>query len=117
MDIGVAVVGCCASGKSSVVAALRQSGTNAWSVAQEHSAIAELWRHLSPDRLVYLDVSLETLRRRRNNDRWPSWIYDVQHERLTNARQHADVVIQTDALTVDQIVEIIRRELRLDESA
>ncbi len=113
MDAGVAVVGCCASGKSSVVAALRQAELNAWSVAQEHSAIAELWKHLAPDRLVYLDVSLETLRRRRDNDQWPSWIYDVQHERLANARQHADVVIDTDDLTIDQIVAIIRRELAL----
>ena len=100
----VAVVGTCASGKTSVVAALRDYGLDAYAVAQEHSAITALWRHLEPDRLVYLDNRLETIQRRRNDDSWPDWIYQLQLERLHDAREQADVVIATDDLDIDETV-------------
>lgn len=116
MALRVAVVGYCASGKTSVVAGLRDRGVDAWAVAQEHSGIQELWRHLNPDRLVFLDVSLATLRQRRNDDRWPAWIYDVQHERLADARDHADVWVETDTLTLDQVVNVVLSELPLPSS-
>lgn len=104
MALRVAVVGSCASGKTSVVAGLREHGVNAWAVAQEHSAIAELWRHLGPDRLVFLDASLATVRLRRGDPNWPEWIYNVQHERLANARANADVIVATDTLSLDEVV-------------
>lgn len=100
----VAVVGHCASGKSTVVAALRERGIDAWAVAQEHSEIAELWRRQSPDALVYLDVSLESIRARRGDPQWPQWLYDVQAARLAAARQEADVVVSTDSTSVEGVV-------------
>ncbi len=107
MAIRVAVVGSCAAGKTSVVARLREHGIDAWAVAQEHSGIPELWRHLGPDRLVYLDTMLETVRRRRDDDNWPEWIFNVQQERLENAREYADVRVATDALSLDEVVAAI----------
>lgn len=98
-DRRVAVVGHCASGKSTLVAALREHGFDAWAVAQEHSAIAALWRRQAPDVLIYLDVSLESIRARRGDPQWPRWIYDLQTERLSDALQHADVVVATDDLS------------------
>jgi len=112
MAIRVAVVGSCASGKTSVVARLIEHGIDAWAVAQEHSAIQELWRHLGPDRLVYLDVSLASIRRRRSDDNWPDWIYDLQQGRLANARANADVIVPTDHLTLDEVVATILDGLR-----
>jgi hypothetical protein len=109
MTMRVAVVGSCASGKTTIVARLREHGVDAWAVAQEHSAIAELWRHLGPDRLVFLDTTLATVRARRGDDNWPGWIFDLQQERLSNARSHADVVVDTNDLSVDEIVEVILR--------
>lgn len=103
----IAVVGHCASGKSTVVAALRERGLDAWAVAQEHSAIGDLWRHQSPDVLIFLDVGLDSIRARRGDPRWPEWIYDVQSERLADARQHADFLIPTDTKPVDAIVDQI----------
>lgn len=100
----VAVVGTCASGKTSVVAALRERGIDAYAVAQEHSAIAALWRHLEPDRLVYLDNRLETIQRRRDDDSWPAWIYQLQLQRLRDARERADVVVATDDIDLDETV-------------
>lgn len=110
----IAVVGTCASGKSSVAAALRARGHEAYSVAQEHSAIPRLWAHLSPDRVVYLAVGLDTLRLRRNDDSWPEWIYHLQLERLASAFQHADVVVDTDSNTIDQVVDEIVTSLGIE---
>ena len=107
----VAVVGHCASGKSTVVAALRERGIDACAVAQEHSAIADLWRRQSPDVLVYLDVGLESIRVRRDAPRWPDWLYDLQSARLSDARRHADIFIRTDALPVEDVVEQVLNAL------
>ena len=103
----VAVVGSCASGKTSVVALLQQHGVDAWAVAQEHSAIPELWRHLGPDRLVFLDTTIQTVRERRQDDNWPEWIFNLQQERLADARANADVIVTTDDLTLDDVVTTI----------
>jgi hypothetical protein len=97
-------VGHCASGKSSVVAGLRSCGFDAYSVAQEHSAVHDLWAHLEPDRLLFLDVSLDVIRKRRRNPNWPDWIYESQEKRLADARNHAHLVIDTDDLSVDEVV-------------
>jgi hypothetical protein len=91
----IVVVGTCASGKSTLVAALCQYGYDAHSCAQEHSAIPDLWKHLSPDLLVYLDVDLKTVRRRRS-PMWPEPIFKAQCERLSRARVFADIVIDTE---------------------
>ena len=111
MALRVAVVGPCASGKTSVVARLREHGIDAWAVAQEHSAIPELWRHLGPDQIVFLDTTLDAVRKRRGDDNWPEWIFTVQQERLASARTHADVLVMTDALALDEVVSMILREL------
>jgi hypothetical protein len=111
MTASVAVVGSCASGKSSVVARLRERGIDAWAVAQEHSAIPTLWRHLNPDMLVFLDTTLAAVRARRNDDRWPAWIFEVQQERLANARANADLLVATDDLPLDAVVETILRHV------
>lgn len=95
----VAVVGHCASGKSTLVSALRGQGLDASAVAQEHSGIPSLWRHSDPDILVYLDVPLATVRDRRGQE-WPQAVYDAQEERLIDARAHADILIDTSAVDI-----------------
>jgi len=100
----IAVVGTCASGKSTIVAALRERGHDAYSVAQEHSAIPRLWEHLAPEHLVCLSVRLETVRLRRGDEGWPEWIYRVQLERLASAMTHADVIVDTDDRSVDDVL-------------
>lgn len=107
MAARIAVVGPCASGKSTLVGALRDAGYDAWSVAQEHSMVADLWRKQHPDLLVALDLSLEELRARRENPVWPAWLLDLQRTRLTHAMEHADIVIDTDDLTPADVTERI----------
>jgi pantothenate kinase len=90
----VAVVGHCASGKSTLVGALRRTGYDAHAVAQEHSGISWLWRHSEADVLIYLDVPLVAVRARRGEE-WPQAVYDAQEARLTDARAHADLILDT----------------------
>jgi hypothetical protein len=100
--VRVAVVGHCASGKSTLVTALRRNGYDAHAVAQEHSGIAWLWRHAEPDVLVYLDVPLATVRDRRGAE-WPQAVYDAQEARLTDARAHADLTIDTSRANIAEM--------------
>ncbi len=104
----VAVVGTCGSGKTTIVQRLRALGYDAYAVGQEHSIIRDLWKHQRPDALVYLEAPLATIRARRGSD-WPEWLYQVERDRLADARAHATVVVDTGALSVDEAVaEVIR---------
>lgn len=101
-----AVVGGCGSGKSTIVEELRARGFEAYVVGQEHSAVANLWTRQSPDRLVFLDVPLEVVRKRRG-ERWPEWLYHRQSERLSHARASADVIVDTGERSIQETVELI----------
>lgn len=103
MNLSVVVVGHCASGKSSVVRALRDRGIDAEAVAQEHSAVGDLWNHHNPDTVVFLDVTLEQVRARRGNPDWPEWIFRLQTERLSDAREHADLIVDTTMGDLDAV--------------
>jgi GTPase Era involved in 16S rRNA processing len=100
----VAVVGVCASGKSTLVHALRQFGIESVDVAQEHSLVPYMWQNITrPDVLVFLDASKETVRKR-----WPyqgdvEWI-DEQVRRVAHARQHANLILRVDDLNPEQVL-------------
>ena len=101
----IAVVGVCASGKSTLTAGLRSAGWNARPVSQEHSYVADMWQRLTnPDILIFLDCALETTRGRRQNPDFPDWLYAAERERLRHARAHADLTILTDALTPAEVL-------------
>lgn len=101
----VAVVGPCASGKSSLVHALRERGYNAREVAQEHSHVPAMWKLITqPDLLIYLDVSWPVACQRRRTDAKEDWWVELAR-RLSHARQHADVCIDTDRLAPEEVAE------------
>jgi hypothetical protein len=100
----VAVVGPCAAGKSTLVAALRELGYDALAVGQEHSGVPFLWRLEEPDLLIFLDVDIPTTGQRRNSV-WPADLYETQQARLANARQYADLYLDTSPLTAHQVAE------------
>ncbi len=103
----IKVVGPCASGKSALVAGLRQLGYDARSAAQDHSFVPDMWQRLNPpDLLIYLDVTLETARQRgRVGLGWDQDYLDEQHERLRHARAHCDFYLPTDGLSEAQVLE------------
>lgn len=112
----VVVVGPCASGKTTLVATLRAHGYDASVTAQEHSAIPRLWQRTDPDVLIALVVNIEAVRERRE-ETWPGWLHDVQEERLSNAQDAADLVIDTSQLGADEVAERVMQFLAEREPA
>lgn len=101
----VKVVGPCKSGKSTLVAGLRELGYDARSCAQEHSEVPTMWQRIAPARwLIFLDVSLETIRQRSPRSDWSPDLLTQQQQRLAHARQHSHLVLSTDELTPDEVL-------------
>lgn len=96
------IVGPCASGKTTLVARLRERGYDAHAVAQEHSGVSYLWQLSEPDLLIFLDVDLPTTAARRQRE-WPASLYQTQHGRLEHARAHTDLYLDSSALTAEQV--------------
>ena len=82
-------------------------GYNVRQIAQEHSYVPYMWQRISnPDLLIFLDVSFEkTLVRKPLN--WTRKEYQTQQNRLSHARQHADLLINTSDLDPGQVLQTI----------
>jgi hypothetical protein len=104
--VRIVVVGPCASGKSTLVAALRARGYDARVCGQEHSEIPTLWRHANPDVLVSLGVDLAAVRKRRGQS-WPGWLHERQVARLATAAAAADIAIDTSETDAEALVETV----------
>ncbi len=108
----VGVVGPCASGKSTLIAALQNDVVEFRHIAQEHSYVASMWKLLTnPDVLIFLDASYSVTCRRRSLN-WTEAEYSEQHRRLAHARQHADLYLLTDELTPEEIQTLVVDFLR-----
>ena len=100
----IGVVGPCGAGKSSLVAGLNQHGYTVRHIAQEHSYVPDMWQRIShPDILIYLHVSYENTISRRHLD-WTMDEFTEQLRRLKHAKHHANLVIDTNPLTVDDVL-------------
>ena len=101
----VGIVGPCGSGKSMLIAALEARGYTCRHIAQEHSYVPSMWQVISkPDLLIYLHASfpVSTARRKLN---WQEKDYNEQSRRLSHAREHAHIIIDTDELTPNQVLQ------------
>jgi deoxyadenosine/deoxycytidine kinase len=103
----IGVVGPCGAGKSTLIAGLERYGYTCRHIAQEHSYVQAMWQIISkPDLLIYLHASfpISTARRKLG---WQEKDYAEQLRRLTHAREHAHLHIDTDALSPEQILQIV----------
>jgi len=100
----IGIVGPCAAGKTTLIAGLKSHGYTGKHIAQEHSYVPDMWQRLSkPDILIYLDVSYpQTLERRNMN--WSSEEYAEQVRRLKHAREHADLFLDTNNLSIEDVL-------------
>jgi len=99
----IAVVGPCASGKSTLIECLRAYGYDAHQCGQEHSNVPNMWQHLTrPECLIFLDVSPDVALSRREMSHY-AMVVHLQQTRLEHARQHADLIINTDPLSPQQV--------------
>jgi len=106
-NLVIGVVGACGSGKSSLVDRLNERGYQARHIAQEHSFAASMWQRIvKPDILVFLHVSYP-LTLQRKHFTWAISEYEEQILRLRHARQHADLVIDSDNLTPDEVLRVM----------
>ena len=100
----IGVVGPCGSGKSTLIEGLEKHGYACRHIAQEHSYVEAMWQIISkPDILIFLHASfpVSTARRKLN---WQEKDYNEQSRRLSHAREHAHIIIDTDALTPGQVL-------------
>ena len=100
----IGVVGPCASGKSTLIAGLTRLGFRTRHIAQEHSYVKDMWQRLTnPDILVFLDASYSITCQRRKLD-WTEADWQEQQQRLSHARAHADLYLDTDKLGIEDVL-------------
>jgi len=101
----VGVVGPCGSGKSTLIKGLESAGFRCRHIAQEHSYVPYMWERITnPALLIYLNSSFEVSTKRRKLN-WNEAEYQEQLRRLEHARQHADLLIETDDLSPEEVLE------------
>lgn len=110
-EVRIGVVGPCGAGKSTLVAGLSNAGWKCSHIAQEHSYVPHMWQRIAaPDYLIFLQASFATCTHRRRLN-WQEQDYTEQMRRLAHALQHADLLIETDKLTPEQVLSRAREFL------
>ena len=102
-SLRIGIVGPCGSGKSTLITTLESRGYTCRHIAQEHSYVKDMWKRISnPDVLIFLEASfpVSTSRRKLN---WNESDHAEQLRRLAHAREHADLIVETDSLSPDEI--------------
>jgi deoxyadenosine/deoxycytidine kinase len=108
----IAVVGPCASGKTTLVEGLVRHGFKARQIAQEHSYVPRMWEILTkPDFLIYVDASFESCTERKQLN-WALKDYERQKERLMHARQHCDIFLDTEGISAQEALECALEALK-----
>ena len=103
----IGVVGPCGSGKSTLIAGLERYGYTCRHIAQEHSHVQDMWQVITkPEVLVYLNASFPISTSRAKLD-WQEKDYDEQLHRLAHAREHANLLVETDDLTPEEVLQIV----------
>ena len=101
----IGVVGPCGSGKSTLISGLETFGYACRHIAQEHSYVQAMWQIISrPDLLIYLVATFPVSTARHKLD-WQEKDYQEQLRRLAHAREHANLIIETDNLTPEQVLQ------------
>ncbi len=101
----IGVVGPCGSGKSTLIRGLENCGYKCRHIAQEHSYVPYMWQRITnPDILIFLDASFPVCTQRRRLN-WTEADYAEQLRRLAHARAHAQLIIQTDPLTIAEVLD------------
>ncbi len=101
----IGVVGPCGSGKSTLIAGLEKNGYRCRHIAQEHSYVKTMWlRITNPDILIFLQCSFENSTSRRKLN-WLPADHEEQLRRLSHAREHADLIIETDSINAEDVLD------------
>ena len=106
-NLVIGVVGVCKSGKTVLKEGLEKLGYSVQHIAQEHSSAPSMWKKIAnPDILIYLVVSFEnTLKRSTLN--WKEKEYQEQLRCLEHAKSKADLIVQTDEMTIEEVINYV----------
>ena len=100
----IGIVGPCGSGKTTLTKGLNEHGYNARPIAQEHSYVPDMWKRLTnPDILIFLQASC-TVGGQRRNMSWTEAEWEDQQRRLRLAREQANFFLNTDALSIPDVL-------------
>jgi len=100
----IGLVGVCGSGKTTLTNGLKPYGFNVRQIAQEHSYVPDMWKRLvDPDVLIYLEASYPITTQRKPFT-WREKEYNEQLRRLAHAKLHADLHLDTDNLTPEEVL-------------
>jgi deoxyadenosine/deoxycytidine kinase len=103
----IGVVGPCGAGKSTLIEALDSLGYSTRHIAQEHSYVKDMWKRLTnPDLLIFLHASFPVTKQRKSKMiHWTESDYNKEQRRLSHAKIHADLIIDTDNLSIQEVRE------------
>lgn len=102
----IGLVGVCGAGKTTLTNGLKPLGFNIRQIAQEHSYVPDMWQRLTnPDVLIFLEASYPVTMKRKPF-KWSEKEYQQQLHRLRHACEHADLHVDTNDLTPEEVLEI-----------
>lgn len=100
----IGIVGPCGSGKSTLIAGLENHGYRCRHIAQEHSYVKHMWQVITkPDILIFLECSFENSTNRRKLN-WTPADHEEQMRRLSHARAHANIIINTNIFDSEDVL-------------
>jgi len=103
----IGLVGVCGSGKTTLTNGLKPFGFNVRQIAQEHSYVPDMWQRLAnPDVLIFLEASYP-ITTQRKSFKWSQKNYNQQLQRLEHANLHADLHVNTDYLTPEEVLTLV----------
>ena len=108
----IGITGPCGAGKTTLSAGLQRNGYRARAIVQEHSYVKDMWQQLTkPDILIFLQASCASGARRRKMN-WTEAEWEEQQRRLAHAHSHADLTVDTDPLSIDEVLGVVLEFLR-----
>jgi cytidylate kinase len=96
----VAIVGPCASGKSTLGKSLRARGLRV--------------RITNPDYMIFLDASFEVSTHRKSLN-WSEGEYEEEQRRLSDARRSCDLYLLTDRMSPEDVLRAVLDALGLED--
>ena len=101
----IGIVGPCGAGKSTLAEGLKAHGYITRAIAQEHSFVKDMWQRITnPSVLIFLQASWNVCATRRSLN-WTEAEWQEQQRRLRHAREHADFYLDTDPLSISEVLE------------
>jgi ABC-type glutathione transport system ATPase component len=100
----IGIVGPCGAGKTTLNEGLQRNGYRSRAIVQEHSFVKDMWQRITkPDILIFLQASCAVGGERRKMN-WTESEWEEQQRRLSHAREHADLYLETNSMSIGEVL-------------